>query len=64
MLLTHRDNGVSMGGSLKEVSTLKKLLHFGGPKSQTKLVLAMKNQMSSKSQGRVAYFSKKNRSLK
>jgi hypothetical protein len=28
-----------MGGTLKEVSTLKKLLHFGGPKRQTKLVL-------------------------
>ncbi len=30
MPLTHRDNGVSMGGSLKEVYS-KKMLHFGGP---------------------------------
>jgi hypothetical protein len=36
MPLTHQDNGASMGETLKEVSTLKKLLHFGGPKRQTK----------------------------
>jgi hypothetical protein len=38
MSLTHQDNGASMGGTLKEVSTLKKMIHFGGPKRQTKLV--------------------------
>ncbi len=38
MPLNHQDNGVSMGRSLKEVSTPKKLLHFSEPKKQTKLV--------------------------
>jgi hypothetical protein len=38
MPLTHQDNGVSMGGTLREVSTLKKLLHFGGLKRPAKLV--------------------------
>jgi hypothetical protein len=38
MPLNHQDNGVSMGGSLKEVSTQNKLCHFGGPKRQAKLV--------------------------
>jgi hypothetical protein len=41
MLLTHQDNGVSMCRSLKEVSTLNKLLHFGRPNRQTKLVLCL-----------------------
>jgi hypothetical protein len=41
MPLTHQDNGASMGGTLKEVSTVKKLLHFGEPKRQTKLVCVM-----------------------
>ncbi len=36
----------------------------GHKETYIKLVLAMKNQMSSKSQGWVAYFSKKNTSLK
>jgi hypothetical protein len=35
---THRDNGVSMGGTLKRLSTLKKLKHFGGLKRPGKLV--------------------------
>jgi hypothetical protein len=43
MPLTHRDNGVSMGGTLREVSTLKKMLHFGWLKRPAKLVLE-KNQ--------------------
>jgi hypothetical protein len=35
---THQDNGVSMGGTLKRLSTLKKLKHFGGLKRPGKLV--------------------------
>jgi hypothetical protein len=37
MPLTHQDNEVSMGGTLKDVSTQKKLLHFGGLKRPAKL---------------------------
>jgi hypothetical protein len=40
MPLTHQDNGVSMGGTLREVSTLKKLLRFGGLKRPAKLIHA------------------------
>jgi hypothetical protein len=38
MPLTHQDNGVSIGGTLKDVSTQKKLLHYGGLKRPAKLV--------------------------
>ena len=41
MPLTQRDNGVSMGGTLREVSTLKKMLHFGGLKRPAKLVCSL-----------------------
>ncbi len=37
MPLTHQDNGVSMGGTLKDVSTQKKI-HNGGLKRPAKLI--------------------------
>jgi hypothetical protein len=40
MPLTHQDNGVSMGGTLREVSTLK-MLHFGRLKRTAKLVFLL-----------------------
>jgi hypothetical protein len=44
MPLTHQDNGVSMGRTLKDVSTQKKLLHFGGLKRPAKLVVDTGNK--------------------